>query len=383
MKKKIIILGVTGSIGKSVLDIVKKFKDRFDIVGVSTHQNEKSMRNICTQFEPKNVIFTNRKLEKTSNKSYYTGCSNLYFGSESFPDFLNIDFDLLVNGISGFDGILPTFLAIEMGKDIAIANKESIVSGGNILIERALQNGSKLIPIDSEHNALSQIIKNYNPNDIEKIALTASGGPFRKDTFDMLVNRKISDALNHPTWKMGPKNTIDSATLMNKGLEVIEASILFSIPSNKIEVLVHPESIVHGLVYLIDGGIISYMSQPDMRIPIYNALNFPNIYEHYLKQTEFTSLNFYELKEEVFPSIRIARSALDKGFIATSFFNAANEIAVDSFLNEKIKFTDIFSIVETVTGLSNNGNPKSIEEVFEYDKLARKFAYNEVKKYII
>ena len=383
MKKKIIILGATGSIGKSVLDIVKKFKDRFDIVGVSTHQNEKSMRNICAQFEPKNVIFTNRKLEKTSNKSYYTGCSNLYFGSESFPDFLNIDFDLLVNGISGFDGILPTFLAIEMGKDIAIANKESIVSGGNILIERALQNGSKLIPIDSEHNALFQIIKNYNPNDIEKITLTASGGPFRKDTFDMLVNRKISDALNHPTWKMGPKNTIDSATLMNKGLEVIEASILFSIPSNKIEVLVHPESIVHGLVYLIDGGIISYMSQPDMRIPIYNALNFPNIYEHYLKQTEFTSLNFYELKEEVFPSIRIARSALDKGFIATSFFNAANEIAVDSFLNEKIKFTDIFSIVETVTGLSNNGNPKSIEEVFEYDKLARKFAYNEVKKYII
>ena len=341
------------------------------------------MRNICAQFEPKNVIFTNRKLEKTSNKSYYTGCSNLYFGSESFPDFLNIDFDLLVNGISGFDGILPTFLAIEMGKDIAIANKESIVSGGNILIERALQNGSKLIPIDSEHNALSQIIKNYNPNDIEKITLTASGGPFRNDTFDMLVNRKISDALNHPTWKMGPKNTIDSATLMNKGLEVIEASILFSIPSNKIEVLVHPESIVHGLVYLIDGGIISYMSQPDMRIPIYNALNFPNIYEHYLKQTEFTSLNFYQLKEEIFPSIRIARSALDKGFIATSFFNAANEIAVDSFLNEKIKFTDIFSIVETVTGLSNNGNPKSIEEVFEYDKLARKFAYNEVKKYII
>tara|TARA_B100000989_G_scaffold254119_1_gene202734 strand:+ start:2013 stop:3164 length:1152 start_codon:yes stop_codon:yes gene_type:complete len=383
MKKKIIILGATGSIGKSVLDIVKKFKDRFDIVGVSTHQNEKSMRNICAQFEPKNVIFTNRKLEKTSNKSYYTGCSNLYFGSESFPDFLNIDFDLLVNGISGFDGILPTFLAIEMGKDIAIANKESIVSGGNILIERALQNGSKLIPIDSEHNALSQIIKNYNPNDIEKITLTASGGPFRNDTFDMLVNRKISDALNHPTWKMGPKNTIDSATLMNKGLEVIEASILFSIPSNKIEVLVHPESIVHGLVYLIDGGILSYMSKPDMRIPIYNALNFPNIYEHYLKQTEFTSLNFYELKEEVFPSIRIARSALDKGFIATSFFNAANEIAVDSFLNEKIKFTDIFSIVETVTGLSNNGNPKSIEEVFEYDKLARKFAYNEVKKYII
>ena len=383
MKKKIIILGATGSIGKSTLNIVKKFKDRFDIVGVSAHQNEESMREICTQFEPKNVIFTNRKLQKTFNKSNYDSCSKFYFGSESFSDFLNIDFDLLVNGISGFDGILPTFLAIEMGKDIAIANKESIVSGGNILIERASQTGSKLIPIDSEHNALLQIIKNYKLNDINKITLTASGGPFRKDTFDMLVNRKISDALNHPTWKMGPKNTIDSATLMNKGLEVIEASILFSIPSNKIEVLVHPESIVHGLVYLIDGGIISYMSQPDMRIPIYNALNFPNIYRHYLKQTEFTSLNFYQLEEDIFPSIRIARSALDKGFIATSFFNAANEIAVESFLNEKIKFTDIFSIVETVTSLSAKGNPNSIEEVFEYDKLARKFAYNEVRKYIL
>ena len=383
MKKKIIILGATGSIGKSTLNIVKKFKKRFDVVGVSAHQNEKSMREICTQFEPKNVIFTNGELEKTFIKSSYDGCSNFFFGSESYSDFLNIDFDLLVNGISGFDGILPTFLAIEMGKDIAIANKESIVSGGNILIERASQTGSKLIPIDSEHNALLQIIKNYKLNDINKITLTASGGPFRKDTFDMLVNRKISDALNHPTWKMGPKNTIDSATLMNKGLEVIEASILFSIPSNKIEVLVHPESIVHGLVYLIDGGIISYMSQPDMRIPIYNALNFPNIYRHYLKQTEFTSLNFYQLEEDIFPSIRIARSALDKGFIATSFFNAANEIAVDSFLNEKIKFTDIFSIVETVTGLSAIGNPNTIEEVFEYDKLAREFAYNEVRKYIL
>ena len=383
MKKKIIILGATGSIGKSTLNIVKKFKKRFDVVGVSAHQNERSMREICTQFEPKNVIFTNGELEKTFIKSSYDGCSNFFFGSESYSDFLNIDFDLLVNGISGFHGILPTFLAIEMGKDIAIANKESIVSGGNILIERASQTGSKLIPIDSEHNALLQIIKNYKLNDINKITLTASGGPFRKDTFDMLVNRKISDALNHPTWKMGPKNTIDSATLMNKGLEVIEASILFSIPSNKIEVLVHPESIVHGLVYLIDGGIISYMSQPDMRIPIYNALNFPNIYRHYLKQKEFTSLNFYQLEEDIFPSIRIARSALDKGFIATSFFNAANEIAVESFLNEKIKFTDIFSIVETVTGLSAIGNPNTIEEVFEYDKLARKFAYNEVRKYIL
>ena len=218
MKKKIIILGATGSIGKSTLHIVKKFKDRFEIVGVSAHQNEESMREICAQFEPKNVIFTNRKLEKNFNKSNYDGCSNFYFGSEAFSDFLNIDFDLLVNGISGFDGILPTFLAIEMGKDIAIANKESIVSGGNILIEKASQTGSKLIPIDSEHNALFQILKNYKLKDINKITLTASGGPFRKDTFDMFVIRKISDAIKHPNWKMGPKNNIERGSLMKKGL---------------------------------------------------------------------------------------------------------------------------------------------------------------------
>lgn len=380
MKKKIVILGATGSIGQSTLEIIKQFKNDFEVVGVSSHQNQNKMIEICKYFEPKNILFTNSGLEKNFNKLDFNKGSKFYFGSDSFSDFFDIDFDLLVNGISGFAGIIPTFIAIKKGKDIAIANKESIVSGGNLLIEKAKIFGSKLIPIDSEHNALSQILKNYNFEDIEKITITASGGPFRTDTYEMLKIRKCSDALKHPTWKMGPKNTIDSATLMNKGLELIEASVLFSMPSNKIDVLIHPESIVHGLVTLIDGGIISYMSQPDMKIPIFNAMNFPRISKHFVKQKNISTLNFYNLNENIFPSIRIARSALEKGFIATTYFNASNEVAVKNFLQNKIKFIDIFSIVEKVTHLSLTGNPNSIEDVIKYDKLARKLSENEVSK---
>ena len=180
---------------------------------------------------------------------------------------------------------------------------------------------------------------------------------------------------------MGVKNTIDSASMMNKGLEVIEASVLFSLPSKKISVIIHPESIIHGFVHLIDGGIISYMSQPDMRIPIYNSMNYPNTLKHFLPSFEFKNLSFHDLDENIFPSIKIARKALEKGFIATNFFNAANEVAVENFVKEKISFIDIFSIVENVTKLSKPGDPKSIEDVYEYDKLARKYALNEVKKH--
>ena len=380
MKKKIVILGATGSIGQSTLEIIKHFNNDFEVVGVSTHQNQRKMMEISKYFEPKHIIFTDLNLEKKINKLEFSKDTKLFFGCDSFSDFLNIDYDLLINGISGFAGLLPTFLAIKNGKDIAIANKESIVSGGNLLIEQAKIYGSRLIPVDSEHNALFQILKNYHFDDLQRVTITASGGPFRKDNFEMLRLRKYSDALNHPTWKMGPKNTIDSATLMNKGLEVIEASVLFSLPSNKIDVIVHPESIIHGMVSLIDGGIISYMTQPDMKIPIFNALNFPKVSKHFIKHKSFSTLNFYNLNEEIFPSIRTARMALEKGFIATNYFNASNEVAVKSFLDEKIMFTDIFSIVEKVTNLSSRGNPNSIEEVFKYDKLARELSENEVNK---
>ena len=377
MKKKIIILGATGSIGKSTLHIVKKFKDRFDIVGVSAHQNEESMREICAQFEPKNVIFTNRKLEKTFDKFSYDGCSNFYFGSESFSDFLNIDFDLLVNGISGFDGILPTFLAIEMGKDIAIANKESIVSGGNILIERASQTGSKIIPIDSEHNALLQIIKNYNLNDINKITLTASGGPFRKDTFDTLINRKISEALNHPTWRMGPKNTIDSATLMNKGLEVIEAKWLFNLSKEQIDVVVHPQSIIHSAVQFEDGSIKVQLGIPDMKLPIQYALGFPNRLKNNFKRFSFfdyPNLTFEKADEKTFRNLSLAYRAMEKGGNSACILNAANEIAVDAFLNDKIGFLNMSDLIDNCLEKITFVKSPTIEDYIETDQQTRLLA---------
>ena len=379
-RKKIIILGATGSIGLSAINIVENYNDHFEIVGLSAHSNESKMTEICKKFQPKIILFSNLDLEKTFNKSNFNKGIKIFFGTDSFAELINLDFDLLINGISGFSGMLPTYYAINKGKDVAVANKESLVTAGKLLLDKAKSTGSKVIPIDSEHNALSQILKNYKINEIEKVILTASGGPFRNDSKEMLSKRNLKEALNHPTWKMGPKNTIDSATLMNKALEVIEASVLFSMSSEKIEVLVHPESIVHGMVSLIDGGVISYLSQTDMRVPIFNAINFPKTCKHFIPPPNFTQLNFHELNEETFPSVSLARSALKKGFIATTFFNASNEIAVDSFLSNKIDLTDIFIIVEKVLLSANAGDPKSIEEVFEHDRFARKLAKSEINK---
>ena len=302
-RKKIIIFGATGSIGLSAINIVENYNDHFEIVGLSAHNNEFKMLEICTKIQPKIILFSNSDLEKTFNKSNFNKEIKIFFGSDNFTELLNLDFDLLINGISGFSGMLPTYYAINKGKDVAIANKESLVTAGKLLLEKAKSTGSKIIPIDSEHNALSQILNNYNRNEIEKIILTASGGPFRNDSKEMLSKRNLKEALKHPTWNMGPKNTIDSATLMNKALEVIEASVLFAMPSEKIEVLVHPESIVHGMVSLIDGGVISYLSQTDMRVPIFNAMNFPKTCKHFIRPPNFTQLNFHELNEEIFPSV--------------------------------------------------------------------------------
>ena len=349
MKKKIIVLGATGSIGQSTFDIIEKCNDKFEVVGVSANLNKKKLSDICKKFGPKNVLLTDKNVQNNLQKSEFNEDAKFFFGNDLYQEFFDIDFDLVINGISGFAGIKPTFVVIEKGKDIAIANKETIVSGGNLIMDKSKISGSKIIPIDSEHNALFQLMKNYELHEIDKITITASGGPFRGDTYKELSNRKYSEALNHPTWNMGIKNTIDSASLMNKGLEVIEASVLFSLPSNKISVLVHPESIIHGIVHLIDGGIISYMSQPDMRVPIYNAMNFPYTFKHFLPSYKFGNLSFHDLNENIFPSIKIARYALEKGFIATNFFNAANEIAVESFTKNEINFTNIFSIVENVT----------------------------------
>ena len=379
-RKNIILLGATGSIGDSTLDLVDSYPDLFKIVGISANNNFEKVLELSKKYKPTKIVFADPKIQNIIEKNHFNSNTEILFGEEGLFSILEMDVDLVVNGISGFAGLLPSLRTIELGINIALANKEPIVSAGNILLNKAKISGSKILPVDSEHNALFQILSNYKKRDIEAIVLTASGGPFREDELVQLCKRSPKEALNHPKWNMGPKNSIDSATMMNKALEVIEASVLFNIPSSKINVLIHPEAIIHGMVSLIDGGLLSYMSEPDMRVPIFNALTWPDRKKHFLKFPKLKQLNFSPVRNDIFPSIKMARKALNKGFIATTLFNAANEIAVSEFLNKNISFCDIFRIVQSVLKQSKDGNPNTIKEVFEFDKIGRNLAIDYINK---
>ncbi len=379
-RKNIILLGATGSIGENTLKLVEDHPKLFKIIGVSAHNNITKMINISNKFSPKYVAFSDESINFKSLKNNFD--SKLLFGSEGLKNLAAMNVDIIINGITGFAGLAPTLTAIESGTTIAIANKESIVSSGPLLMKKCLDYKSKIIPIDSEHNAIFQLMNNIRSKDIQEITITASGGPFLGDNYQELSRRSPKEALRHPKWKMGPKNSIDSATLMNKALELIEASILFSLPHNKINVLVHPEAMVHGMIHLNDGSVFSYISDTDMRIPIFNALNFPTRKKSNFKFPELSQLNFYPVNDKIFPSITFARKSLNKGFIATTMLNAANEIAVKFFLRKRISFCSIFDLVDEVITQCENGDPQSIDEVFQIDKVARDISRKMISKLV-
>ena len=379
-RKNIILLGATGSIGENTLKLVEDHPKLFKIIGVSAHNNITKMINISNKFSPKYVAFSDESINFKSLKNNFD--SKLLFGSEGLKNLAAMNVDIIINGITGFAGLAPTLTAIESGTTIAIANKESIVSSGPLLMKKCLDYKSKIIPIDSEHNAIFQLMNNIRSKDIQEITITASGGPFLGDNYQELSRRSPKEALRHPKWKMGPKNSIDSATLMNKALELIEASILFSLPHNKINVLVHPEAMVHGMIHLNDGSVFSYISDTDMRIPIFNALNFPTRKKSNFKFPELSQLNFYPVNDKIFPSITLARKSLNKGFIATTMLNAANEIAVKFFLRKRISFCSIFDLVDEVITQCENGDPQSIDEVFQIDKVARDISRKMISKLV-
>ncbi len=379
-RKNIILLGATGSIGENTLKLVEDHPKLFKIIGVSAHNNITKMINISNKFSPKYVAFSDESINFKSLKNNFD--SKLLFGSEGLKNLAAMNVDIIINGITGFAGLAPTLTAIESGTTIAIANKESIVSSGPLLMKKCLDYKSKIIPIDSEHNAIFQLMNNIRSKDIQEITITASGGPFLGDNYQELSRRSPKEALMHPKWKMGPKNSIDSATLMNKALELIEASILFSLPHNKINVLVHPEAMVHGMIHLNDGSVFSYISDTDMRIPIFNALNFPTRKKSNFKFPELSQLNFYPVNDKIFPSITFARKSLNKGFIATTMLNAANEIAVKFFLRKRISFCSIFDLVDEVITQCENGDPQSIDEVFQIDKVARDISRKMISKLV-
>lgn len=348
--KKISILGSTGSIGTQALDVVRKLPNEFKICALTANSNADLFAAQIEEFQPELAVLADEdaykklKAEKTFPNTKIEGGRKAIIDAAGYGDA-----EIVLTAISGFAGLEPTINAIGKGKNIALANKETLVTAGEIIINLAKDFNVKILPVDSEHGAIFQCLQGENPNNIEKLLLTASGGPFRGKNLDELQNVTVDEVLAHPTWNMGKKITVDSASLVNKGLEVIEAHWLYGVDYDKIQVVVHPQSIIHSMVEFRDGSIIAQLAEPDMRLPIQYALTFPNRLPSPIK-----NLNFWELKNLTFeePDLKTFRGlklAYDAGKIGGTMpcvFNAANEVAVNAFLRGEIKFTQIYDVIE-------------------------------------
>ena len=381
MKKKIVILGSTGSIGQQTLEVIRKYSNEFEVVGLSGWENTTFLKEQISFFKPKIAVVKNeyiaRKLRKDLDNSIDI---KLLWGTEGLIKISTLEeADIIVVAITGIASLIPTFEAVKKGKKIALASKEAMVVAGELLVKEAKLRNAKILPIDSEHSAILQCLKNEQKDCVEKIILTASGGALYNLTESSLKNVSIEDALNHPTWKMGKKVTIDSATLMNKGLEVIEAKWFFNIPANKIEILIHPQSYVHSMVQFIDGTILAQIGDHDMRIPIQYALFYPNRTINNFSRLELSKvgqLTFKKPNFDKFPCIKLAYQALELGGTMPAVLNGANEIAVDAFLNSKISFSEIPIIIQnTMKEHEPKYNP-NISDILDADYWARERALN-------
>lgn len=381
MRKKIVILGSTGSIGQQTLEVIRKFSNEFEVVGLSGWENTDFLKEQISFFKPKIAVVKNeysaKKLKKDLNKLSGT---KILWGTDGLIRISTLEVaDIIVVAITGIASLIPTFEAVKRGKNIALASKEALVVAGELLVKEAKLRNAKILPIDSEHSAILQCLKNEQKDSVEKIILTASGGALYNLTGTALENVSVEDALDHPTWKMGKKVTIDSATLMNKGLEVIEAKWFFNIPANKIEVVIHPQSYVHSMVQFIDGTILAQIGEHDMRIPIQYALFYPNRTVNSFPRLDLTKigqLTFKKANFDKFPCIKLAYKALELGGTMPAVLNGANEIAVNAFLNNKINFLAIPIIIKnTMKEHKPKYNP-NIDDILDADYWAREKALN-------
>ena len=377
MKKKIAILGSTGSIGTQTLEVINNNLDRFSIELLSAHSNIDLLIKQTIKFKPKTIIIGNKNHYKKLKMTFKSQKINILYGEDALNNFYEYcNVDLVVISLVGKLGLIPTINAIKNKVDIAFANKETLVIAGSIINKLLIKHSVNLYPIDSEHSAIFQCLIGESEKSIEKIILTASGGPFRGKTLKELKNVTKADALNHPKWKMGDKITIDSSTLMNKGLELIEAKWLFNIDINKIEVVLHPESIIHSMVQFIDGSIKAQLGEPNMKIPIQYALSYPKRIKSNFPRYKFDinkSLNFEKPCLKTFNNLKLAFDAAQNGGNAPCILNASNEIVVESFLKEKIKFLDMTNIIEeSLNKISYIANP-NLEELIETDYITRNF----------
>lgn len=379
--KNISILGVTGSIGTQTLDVIRNSNNEINLVGVTANSSVEKIKEIIDEFNPKYVAM----MDKTSAENIKSYCRDNNLDIKVYEGLLGLEkvatldeIEMVVTSVVGMIGLTPTIKAIEAKKDIALANKETLVVAGNLVMNKAKEYGVSILPVDSEHSAIFQSLSGYNNSDIGKIILTASGGPFRGKKTEDLINVTVHEALKHPKWNMGKKISIDSATLMNKGLEVIEAHHLFDCPYENIEVVVHPQSIIHSMVEYHDSSIIAQLGTADMKLPIQYAIN-----KKVRKNPIAKKLNFYEISEltfeqpdlETFKCLALAYKAGKEGGLAPCILNSANEEAVELLLNEKIKFLDIANLIEDALEEFNSYKTleMTIENILSLDKKVREY----------
>jgi 1-deoxy-D-xylulose-5-phosphate reductoisomerase len=366
--KKILILGSSGSIGVNTLKVIKNFPDKFCVAGLTVNSRIDVLEQQIKDYHPEFVVVTDESKAKELKSNIGNLCEVLSGYDELLKVSSEKDYDILLGAIVGFAGLAPTLEAIKRGQRIALANKETLVVAGELVTKLVLESGAEIIPVDSEHSAIYQCLVGENLNEVEKLIITASGGPFLNKDKSFFENASVDEALNHPNWKMGNKITIDSATMMNKGLEVIEAHWLFGLPVEKINVVIHPQSIIHSLVQFVDGSIKAQLGLPDMKLPIQYALTFP--------ERLTNNLTFFEPDFNKFECLKLAFDVLNAGGTAPCILNAANEVAVNMFINKKIKFSQISELISKALDKIKNHSDPDIESIFECDKDTREFLLN-------
>jgi len=378
MKKRIAILGSTGSIGTQSLEVISFFPDFFEVEVLTANNNSELLIFQARKYNPNTVIIANENKYLEVKNALSDLAIKVFAGNKSISDIVESDnVDIVIAAMVGFSGLISVLNALENNKKVALANKETLVVAGSLIKEISKRKTISIIPVDSEHSAIFQCLVGENEKAVDKLILTASGGPFRTKKIEELEKVTVKQALAHPNWTMGAKVTIDSATMMNKGLEIIEAHWLFNVPTNKIEVVVHPQSIIHSMVQFTDGSVKAQLGLPDMRTPIQYALTYPNRFENKLDKIDFAKLNqltFETPDFKKFPCLNLAYYALNKGGNMPCIMNAANEIAVQKFLNEKIKFTEIPKVTENTMQKATFIKNPSLNDLITTDSEAREIA---------
>ena len=372
--KKIAILGCTGSIGKSTLDLIERSPEHFQVTALTAAVNVSALADAARRTNAGLAVIADKaRLHDLEDALQESGC-RAAAGPEALVEAAAGDADLIMAAIVGCAGLRPTMAAVEAGKTVALANKEALVTAGDLMTDAAKRSGAHLLPVDSEHNAIFQSLAGSRIDQVSRIILTASGGPFRTASVEAMRNATPAEAVAHPNWTMGAKISVDSATLMNKGLELIEAHYLFGLPSERIDILVHPQSVIHSLVEFIDGSVLAQLGSPDMRIPIAYTLAWPDRMPTPAQRLDLAAiarLDFSKPDLERFPALRLSREALEEGGSAPAVLNAANEVAVATFLDGRIPFSDISKLVESALHENDSPAPQSIEDVFEIDRKVR------------